>query len=301
MIAGWGQRGTGMRLQVVGWVAAASVVAASGGLDAQRGQDAGPGGGGRGGPPPTPRAAAAFDLTGTWAAVVTEDWRWRMVTPPKNDVASVPLNAEGRKVAAAWDLDQDNASGNQCRAFGAAAVMRQPLRVQIAWQDDRTLTLETDSGQQRRAFQFAPPVGVPPVVSATMPAERTWQGVSTAEWVKQAQSRGLGFGGRGGGGTSGGTLKVVTTQMKAGYLRKNGVPYSEDATVTEYYNRHSGPGDLQWFTVTTVVDDPKYLTQPFITSSSFRREPDSSKWKPSPCQTAPPTAPPLQPAGGSAR
>jgi hypothetical protein len=119
--------------------------------------------------------------------------------------------------------------------------------------------------------------------------------------VKQAQSRGLGFGGRGGAGAAGGTLKVVTTQMKAGYLRKNGIPYGEDAVVTEYYNRHSGPGDLEWFTVTTVVDDPKYLTQPFITSSSFRREADDSRWKASPCQTAPPTVPPLQPASGPAR
>ena len=259
------------------------------------------GGPGRGGPPPSPRTAAAFDLTGTWVAVVTEDWRWRMVTPPKNDVASVPLNAEGRKAAAAWDLDQDNASGNQCRAFGAAAIMRQPLRVRIAWQDDRTVKLETDAGEQTRLFSFAPP-SPPPVVSATTRAsERTWQGMSTAEWVKQAQSRGLGFGGRGGSGSQGGTLKVVTTQLKAGYLRKNGVPYSEDAVVTEYYNRHSGPGDLEWFTVTTVVEDPKYLTQPFITSSSFKREADNSKWRPSPCQTAPPTAPPQQPASGPPR
>jgi hypothetical protein len=264
------------------------------------GRAGGPGGPGPGGPPPTPRSGAAFDITGTWVAVVTEDWRWRMVTPPKNDVASVPLNAEGRKVAAAWDLDQDNASGNQCRAFGAAAIMRQPLRVRIAWQDDRTLKLETDAGQQTRLFSFAQP-GPPAVVSATRASERTWQGTSTAEWVKQAQSRGLGFGGRGGGGAQGGTLKVVTTQMKAGYLRKNGIPYGEDTVVTEYYNRHSGPGDLEWFTVTTVVDDPKYLTQPFITSSSFRREADDSRWKASPCQTAPPTVPPLQPASGPAR
>jgi hypothetical protein len=223
-----------------------------------------------------------------------------MVTPPKNDVASIPVNADGRKVAAAWDLDQDNASGNQCRAFGAGAIMRQPLRVQIAWQDDRTLKLDTDAGQQTRLFRFAQ-AGAPAVVSAIAPGERTWQGSSTAEWVKQAQSRGLGFGGRGGAGTSGGTLKVVTTAMKAGYLRKNGIPYSEDASVTEYYNRHSGPGDLEWFTVTTVVDDPTYLTQPFITSSSFRREADNSRWRPSPCQTAPPTAAPLQPASGPAR
>ena len=133
------------------------------------------------------------------------------------------------------------------------------------------------------------------------PPERTWQGVSAAEWVKQAQSRGRGFGGRGGAGASGGTLQVVTTQMRSGYLRKNGVPYSEDAVLTEYFYRHSGPGDLEWFTVTSVVDDPKYLTQPFITSSSFRREADSSKWKPAPCSTAPPTVPAVQPAGGGPR
>jgi hypothetical protein len=259
------------------------------------------GGPGRGGPPPTAHAAAAFDLSGTWVAVVTEDWRWRMVTPPKNDVASVPLNGEGRKLAAAWNLDQDNASGNQCRAFGAAGVMRQPLRVQISWQDDQTLKLETDSGQQTRLFRFGAPGAESNTTSSIGPVEKTWQGISTAEWVKQAQSRGLGFGGRGGGSANGGTLKIVTTQMKAGYLRKNGVPYSEDTVLTEYYNRHSGPGDLEWFTVTTVVEDPKYLTQPFITSSSFRREADNSKWKPSPCQTAPPTAAPLPPAGESAR
>jgi hypothetical protein len=297
---------------------AASVIVAGGVLDAQRGEapsgappasgrEAGPGragapgGPGRGGPPPTARAAAAFDLTGTWAAVVSEDWRWRMVTPPKNDVSSVPLNGEGRKIAAAWDLDRDNASGNQCRAFGAAGVMRQPLRVQISWQDDQTLKLETDVGQQTRLFRFAGGTMGSIASATTAPVEKTWQGISTAEWVMQAQSRGLGFGGRGGGGAGGGTLKVVTNQMKSGYLRKNGVPYSEDATLTEYYNRHSGPDDLEWFTVTTVVEDPKYLTQPFITSSSFKREADNSKWKPSPCQTAPPTAAPLQPAGEPGR
>ncbi len=128
--------------------------------------------------------------------------------------------------------------------------------------------------------------------------ERQWQGQSVAEWVKQAQTRGLGFGGRG-GGLAGGNLKVVTTQMRAGYLRKNGVPYSENAVLTEYFNRHSGPGTLEWFTVTSVVEDPKYLNQPFITSSSFKKEADGAKWNPAPCQTAPPNAPdqPAQPAG----
>jgi hypothetical protein len=309
--APWVEKGT--RYGLIACVAVVTLFAGVGVAEAQRGAEGGRGetgpggrgnvpGPGRGSTPATARASAAFDLTGTWVAIVTEDWRWRMVTPPKNDVASVPLNTEGRKAAAAWDLDQDNASGQQCRAFGAAAIMRQPTRVRISWQDDQTLKLETDSGQQTRLFPFAATAPGGNTTTAVGAAERTWQGMSTAEWVKQAQSRGLGFGGRGGsGGMNGGSLKVVTTHMKSGYLRKNGVPYSEAAVVTEYYQRHSGPADLEWFTVTTVVEDPMYLTQPFITSSSFRREADSSKWKPSPCQTAPPTAPPLQPAGAAAR
>jgi hypothetical protein len=239
-------------------------------------------GGGRGapqGPPPTPQMQAPFDLTGYWVSVVTEDWRWRMLTPAKGDYASVPLNAEGQRVAGTWDLEKDKAEGNLCRAFGAAGLLRLPLRIHITWQDPNTLKLETDSGQQTRLFLFAPPAGAP--------GERTWQGRSVARWYKQQQLEGLGFGGRG-GGFAGGNLRVTTTNMKAGYLRKNGVPYSEDAVLTEYFNRHDEPNGDQWITVTRVVEDPKYLMMPFITSESFKKESDASKWHPTPCQVDPP-------------
>jgi len=239
-------------------------------------------GGGRGaaqGPPPTPQMQAPFDLTGYWVSVVTEDWRWRMLTPAKGDYASVPLNAEGQRVAGTWDLEKDKAEGNLCRAFGAAGLLRLPLRIHITWQDPNTLKLETDSGQQTRLFLFAPPAGAP--------GERTWQGRSVARWYKQQQLEGLGFGGRG-GGFAGGNLRVTTTNMKAGYLRKNGVPYSEDAVLTEYFNRHDEPNGDQWITVTRVVEDPKYLMMPFITSESFKKEADASKWHPIPCQIDPP-------------
>jgi len=134
-------------------VAAATVTAAAaqgpgpaggrqgGGAPAPAGQGGAPAEGRQGGPPPTARAAAPIDFTGQWVSIVTEDWRWRMVTPPKGDYASVPLNPEGRKLADAWDLQMDNSSGNQCRAFGAAAIMRMPTRVRISWQDDSTLKL----------------------------------------------------------------------------------------------------------------------------------------------------------------
>jgi hypothetical protein len=242
---------------------------------AQRGQ------GGAAQPPQTARATAPFDLTGYWVSIVSEDWRWRMVTPAKGDYASVPLNDEGRKAADAWDLTKDKSAGTECKAFGAPALLRLPTRVHVTWQDDNTLKLETDSGQQIRLLHFG--AAQPPS------AERQWQGYSKAEWFKQSQSTGLGFGGAGGRGNfTGGNLKVVTTGLRAGYLRKNGVPYSEDAVLTEYFNRHSGADGSEWFTVTTVVEDPRYLTMPFITSSSFKKETDASKWHPTACLIDPP-------------
>jgi hypothetical protein len=78
-------------------------------------------------------------------------------------------------------------------------------------------------------------------------------------------------------------LKVVTTHLKAGYLRKNGVPYSENAVVTEYFNLLSDPNGGDWFVVTTIVHDPTYLLRDYVTSSNFKKEPDGSKWRPRPC------------------
>jgi hypothetical protein len=261
-------------------IAAAVVVGAA----AQQPPAGRQGGAGRGGqqqgPPPTPRALAPFDLTGYWVSVVTEDWRWRMVTPQKGDYASVPLNNAGRQVADTWDLAKDKANKEECKAFGAAGLIRIPMRIHITWQDDNTLKFETDAGEQTRLFHFGG--------SPAQAGERAWQGYSVAEWFKQPQQTGLGFGGGGGRGFAGGNLKVVTTNMKAGYLRKNGVPYSENTVLTEYFNRHDEPNGDKWIMVTSVIEDPTYLNQPFLLSTSFKQEPDGSKWRPTPCEIDPP-------------
>jgi len=226
--------------------------------------------------PPTPRSSAPIDLAGWWVSIVTEDWRWRMMTPPRGDYASIPLNDEGRRVADTWDRERDEASGEACRPYGAAAVMRMPGRVQIRWEDDDTLRIDTDAGTQTRMLEFD--------AGAVAGGGREWQGYSVAAWETPQGGRGRG---RGAGAPRGGSLKVVTTGMRPGYLRKNGVPYSEDAVLTEYFDRHSSAG-AEWFTVTTIVEDPAYLTQPFITSTHFRKEPDGSGWNPTTCRTAPP-------------
>src|SRR5437773_859017 len=123
----------------------------------------------------TAQSRAPIDLTGYWVPVVTEDWRYRMITPPKGDFTSVPLNAEGRRVADTWDLAKDTAEGNLCRAFGAPAVMRLPLRLHITWQDASTLKVETDAGQQVRLFRFGENQKVPA-------GEQGYQGYSVAMW-----------------------------------------------------------------------------------------------------------------------
>jgi hypothetical protein len=219
-----------------------------------------------GAPPASPRDAAPIDLTGQWVSIVTEDWRFRMVTPPKGDFPGVPLTPAATAIANAWDPAKDEAEGNACKAYGAAAIMRVPGRIRISWADENTLSIETDAGQQTRRFHFG---------DAKPSSEPTWQGDSKAEW--QLQSRGRGQ------PPVNGSLKVVTTGMKPGYLRKNGVPYSADTTVTEYYDLLHEPDGTDWLVVKTIVEDPVYLTGEFVTSSNFRRQKDRSGWNPRAC------------------
>jgi len=203
----------------------------------------------------TAKASAPVDLTGYWVAYVTEDWRFRMVTPRKGDYQAVPMTEQARKVADAWDPAADEASGNQCKAYGAAAIMRLAARFHITWQDDNTLRIDSDAGMQTRLLHF----------NSALAGERTWQGYSTAQWQRP------------------GSLKAATTNLRSGYLRKNGVPYSENAAVTEYFDVAPLPGGGQVLLVTTIVDDPQYLQQPFIVSSQFKKEANGSKWDPTPC------------------
>ena len=258
--------------------AALSVLCSAGAAAAQGGR-----GGGPPVPPPSGRAGAPVDLTGTWVSVVTEDWEWRMVTPKKGDATSVPLNAQGRKVAESWDPSQDG----RCEAYGVGGLMRMPGRLRITWQDDFTLRIESDQGQQTRLINFAKPGA--PVLTAPANAPRTLQGYSVGEWQRAggAQDAFLGRGvGAAGGTQRWGSLKVTTRNMTAGWLRRNGVPYSENAIITEYFTRFTHPEAGDWFIVTTTVEDPLYLTQPFITSSNFKREANDSKWNPVPCRTS---------------
>ncbi|HEX5227658.1 MAG TPA: hypothetical protein VFW44_08100 [Bryobacteraceae bacterium] len=227
------------------------------------------------GPPRPAKATAPVDLTGYWVSVVTEDWRWRMVTPAKGDYTSVPLSQAGRKTADTWDPDKDTAAGNQCKAYGAAGLSRIPGRVHITWEDDNTLKMDFDAGKQTRLFHF----------NAKMPANEaaSLQGFSDASWEGL---RPVGRPGRGAPAPTpqGGSLKAVTTHLKPGYLRKNGIPYGADTELTEYFDRTNEPNGDSWLVVTTIVHDPTNLYQDFVTSTHFKMEKDGSKFDPQPCE-----------------
>jgi hypothetical protein len=238
--------------------------------------------GGQRPPAPAPKTGALLDLTGYWVSIINDEWRWRMITPAKGDVSFVPVNGEGRRATNAWDPAKDEADGNSCRAFGAAGVMHLPTRLHITWADDKTLEIDTDAGTHKRVLHFDG--------SKWTGGEPDWQGDSVASWEKQQQSSGFGFPIPGPQVPNSGSLKVTTTHMRPGYLRKNGVPYSGNAVLTEFFDRIELDG-VPYLIVTSIVDDPQYLTGRFITSEQFKFEPDASKWNPTPCKIAPPLAP----------
>jgi hypothetical protein len=227
--------------------------------------------------PTTAQQAAPRDLTGYWVSVVTEDWRWRMVVPVKGDFAIVPLNPEGRNAANVWDPSKDKSVEDQCKPYGAASILRVPGRLHIYWQDGNTLRIDTDSGMQTRLLHFT---GAPPATGAP-----ELQGYSVASWDGVPLMRGRAQSEPNPDPDARkGYLKVVTTHMRPGYLRRNGTPYSANATLEEFLDPFSEPNGDNWLVITIVLTDPEYLTQPYVTHATFKKLPDNSGWDPTPCR-----------------
>jgi len=227
--------------------------------------------------PPPARNSAPIDLTGYWESYATENWRYRMVTPAKGEYRRIPASPAALPLINAWDPAADEKAGLQCRSYGAAAIMNVPGRLHITWQDANTLRIDTDAGTQTRRFQFAAATPAAPkregAKAGAKASPASWQGESTASWERAS------------GTESGSSLRVVTSNLRAGYLRKNGVPYSERATVTEHFDLAPLPDGGQLLLVNIVVDDPVYLNAPYVTSPHFKKEPDGSKWDPTPCSS----------------
>jgi hypothetical protein len=217
------------------------------------------------------RASAPKDFTGYWVSVVSEQWHLRMLMPPKGEFAMLPMNAQARAAADMWTPAQD--AGNECRGYGAAVIMRVPGRLHIHWADDNTFEIDTDSGTQTRLLHFD---GASKQKASD--AQLQWQGYSVASWAGTPLGRNAKVPG------PAGDLRVVTTPMKPGYLRKNGVPYSEKAMLEEYFDTFTEPDNNSWLVVTSIVTDPQYLTEPYAYSVQFKKIPDGQGWDPTPCR-----------------
>lgn len=215
-------------------------------------------------PAPVARDRAPFDLSGYWVALVTEDWRYRMRTAVAGDWDGISLTEAGQVLAKAWSPEADIASGSVCKAYGAGGLMRMPTRLHLTWLSDNVLSLATDAGRQTRLFKFGPArdqIGI-----------GSLQGVSHARWELD--------GDRGGSGS----LVVDTSRMAPGYVRRNGIPYGDQATLTEYFEVLEGADGTDYLVVISVLEDPRHLAVPVVTSSNFRREKDGARWAPSDCE-----------------
>lgn len=230
---------------------------------------------------PSAKAAAPFDPSGNWVSLVTRDWRFRMVVPGRGEYQGMPLNLAGKQFADAWDAAKDEAAGKQCEAYGAGVVMLVPGRLKISWKDDETLQVETDAGMQTRLLYFQP-------AAALAAAPRSWQGYSQATWMPHqvvpiyyreptrapAAAETAQFG----------SLKIVTANMLQGLIRKNGVAYSDQSMLTEYWELQRDPDtQVQYLIVTARLEDPVYLDRGYFYTATFQKEPDGSKWNPTPC------------------
>lgn len=237
-------------------------------------------------PPLKPRQAALIDVTGYWVAQLGEDWRWRMMTPAIGETTGIPVNQAASQFAKAWDPKKDIAEQAECRVYGAAGLMRLPERLHIYWVDDQTMEIDIDAGMQSRIFHFQDPQSALQPVAASPPS---LQGFSSASWFRQPQRAGFvpRFGPPKPG--QGGSLKVLTNNMTPGYLRANGVPYSGNAVLKEYFDRVEDEG-ISYLILTTVVQDPAFLNEEYISSYEFKLEPNNAKWNPKPCKINLPTS-----------
>ncbi|OFW06195.1 MAG: hypothetical protein A3I61_18690 [Acidobacteria bacterium RIFCSPLOWO2_02_FULL_68_18] len=188
-----------------------------------------------------------------------------MVVPRKGDYAGTPLTPAARRIADTWDPARDEAAGEQCKGYGAPAVMRLPGRLRVTWQDDTTIRMELEAGSQIRLLRFG---------AGPSPSEASWQGYSVAAWQYPGVRLNPGREGR---------LRVVTSGLRAGYLVKNGVPYSASTTMTEYFHRLEAPTGESWLRVVSEVRDPENLREPYVLIAHFKKLPDGAAFNPEPC------------------
>jgi hypothetical protein len=194
-------------------------------------------------------AFAQMDLVGEWANLFHEDQPERLGGPDIGDYAGLPINDAARMAAESWNADILSVPEHQCKPHPADYSPRGPAMLQI-WKDVDPVSRQVIALRTHISWQ-APERWIY-MDGRPHPDEfapHTWQGFSTGEWQGQV-------------------LKVTTTHLKKGWIRRNGVPRSDQAELTEYFWRHG-----EYLTWVVIINDPIYLTEPMIRSSDFRWTP----------------------------
>lgn len=204
-------------------------------------------------------AIAQIDPSGEWAPRFHEDNPERLAGPELGDYLGLPINEAARLRAESWDASLLTLPEHQCKPHPADYGPRGPANLRF-WKEVDRESQQTIAYHTHISWQ-APERTIwmdgrehPPDYAA-----HTWQGFSTGKW-------------------EGDILTVTTTHLKAGWIRRNGIPRSDRATLTEHWIRH---GD--YLTLVSIVNDPVYLTEPFIRTTNWVLDP-RQQIAPYPCE-----------------
>ena len=190
-------------------------------------------------------ASAQTDLTGSWQGIFHEDQPERIPGPSLGDYLGLPINDSARAFAEAWDASRLTIPEHQCRAHSAPYILRGPLNMRIWEERDPQTQAAVAIHEDISNFQQRRTIWMDGRAHPSPNAEHTWMGFSTGLW-------------------EGDSLRVSTTHIKQMWHRRNGVPQSDQVTLTEHYFRH---GNV--LTQVTVTNDPVYLTEPLVKSTNM--------------------------------
>ena len=195
-------------------------------------------------------AFAQVDLSGAWGSRMHEDWGDRYHGPDAADYLGLPLNEDSRARALAYSSSQMAMPERMCLQYQPSYLETGPFAVTM-WSEDEPVTGRLIAWHINGAGDRSPrTIWMDGRPHPSQHSLHTFGGFSTGVW-------------------EGNMLTVYTTHMKAGYLRRNGAPGSDETTITEHFARH---GDL--LAITAIIEDPVYLTEPHVISRTWVLDPN---------------------------
>lgn len=205
-------------------------------------------------------APAQVLLSGDWLSLIHEDQPERLQGPDLGDYLGIPINEAARLRADSWDASRLTLQEHQCRVHVSPYIYFGPLQVRI-WEEKDPETQQVIALKNYiSTYEQTRTIWMDNRPHPSEYAPHTFMGFSTGKWL-------------------GDVLTVETTHIKQGWLRRNGLPQSDQATMTEHFFRHD-----QYLTHMTILRDPVYLTEPLVKTQTFRmadRDPGNWLW---PCE-----------------